>query len=229
MRERQIRRTTTTTSTTLDQDSMYGTSPDSMINSRILAINCPLGCCLFFVQKYTRSGWGGGGGNTKMMIHSVGIIFKALLLVLTALTWDRDAQFSYWTGYCHVHQSDDDGSSGDYYDDYSDNCPTSGVCYDYCYHKCTDSGDGGYGGYPGCKGFEVGDENGRFGRSVLTMVLVVLILIISATTIHTAVRTIRENMNRSVGVAILLVMVEITTVTIAMTIGKKLFQRLPCW
>ena len=72
-------------------------------------------------------------------------------------------------------------------------------------------------------------ENARFGRSVLTMVPVVLILIISATTIHTAVRTIRENMNRSVGVAILLVMVEIITVTIAMTIGKKLFQRLPCW
>ena len=72
-------------------------------------------------------------------------------------------------------------------------------------------------------------ENVRFGRSVLTMVPVVLILIISATTIHTAVRTIRENMNRSVGVAILLVMVEIITVTIAMTIGKKLFQRLPCW
>ena len=61
------------------------------------------------------------------------------------------------------------------------------------------------------------------------MVPVVLILIISATTIHTAVRTIRENMHRSVGVAILLVMVEIITVTIAMTIGKELFQRLPCW
>ena len=72
-------------------------------------------------------------------------------------------------------------------------------------------------------------ENARFGRSVLTMVPVVLILIISATTIHTAVRTITENMNRSVGVAILLVMVEIITVTIAMTIGKELFQRLPCW
>ena len=70
-------------------------------------------------------------------------------------------------------------------------------------------------------------ENARFGRSVLTMVPVVLILIISATTIHTAVRTIRENMNRSVGVAISLVMVEIITVTIAMTIGKKLFHRLP--
>ena len=62
-------------------------------------------------------------------------------------------------------------------------------------------------------------ENARFGRSVLTMVPVVLILIISATTIHTAVHTIRENMNRSVGVAILLMMVEIITVAIAMTIG----------
>ena len=81
---RRIRRTTTTTSTTLDQESMYGTSLDSTINSRILAINCPLGCCFFFVQKYTRS----EKKNTKMKIHSVGIIFKALLLVLTALTWD---------------------------------------------------------------------------------------------------------------------------------------------
>ena len=72
-------------------------------------------------------------------------------------------------------------------------------------------------------------ENARFGRSVLTMVPVVLILIETATTIHTAVCTIRENMNRSVGVAILLVMVEIIAVTIAMTIGKDLFQRLPCW
>ena len=72
-------------------------------------------------------------------------------------------------------------------------------------------------------------ENARFGRSVLTMVPVVLILIVTATTIDTAVRTIRENMNRSVGVAILLVMVDIIAVTIAMTIGKKLFQRLPCW
>ena len=41
MRQRRIRRTTTTT--TLDQDSMYGTSLDSTINSRILAINRPLG------------------------------------------------------------------------------------------------------------------------------------------------------------------------------------------
>ena len=65
-------------------------------------------------------------------------------------------------------------------------------------------------------------ENARFGRSVLTMVPVVLILIASATTIQT-VRT----MNRSVGVAIFLV--EIITVTIATTIGKELFQRLPCW
>ena len=65
-------------------------------------------------------------------------------------------------------------------------------------------------------------ENARFGRSVLTMVPVVLILIISGTAIQT-VRT----MNRSVGVAIFLV--EIITVTIATTIGKELFQRLPCW
>ena len=65
-------------------------------------------------------------------------------------------------------------------------------------------------------------KNARFGRSVLTMVPVVLILIVSATTIQT-VRT----MNRSVGVAISLV--EIITVTIATTIGKELFQRLPCW
>ena len=65
-------------------------------------------------------------------------------------------------------------------------------------------------------------ENARFGRSVLTMVPVVLILIVTATTIQT-VRT----MNRSVGVAIFLV--EIITVTIATTIGKELFQRLPCW
>ena len=72
-------------------------------------------------------------------------------------------------------------------------------------------------------------ENARFGRSVLAMVPVILILIVTATTIHTAVCTIRENMNRSVGVAILLVMVEIIAVTIAMTIGKELFQRLPCW
>ena len=70
-------------------------------------------------------------------------------------------------------------------------------------------------------------ENARFGRSVLTMVPVVLILIVTANTIHTVVCTIRENMNRSVGVAILLVMVEIIAVTIAMTIGKELFQRLP--
>ena len=93
-----------------------------------------------------------------MKIHSVGIIFKALLLVLTALTWDGvDAQFGYWTGYCRVFESDDDGSSGDYYDDLSHICPDSGDCYDKCYEKCTGSGNGEYGGYPGCKGFEVGN------------------------------------------------------------------------
>ena len=82
-----------------------------------------------------------------MKIHSVGIIFKALLLVLTALTWDGvDAQFGYWTGYCRVYESDDDGSSGDYYDDLSHICPDSGDCYDKCYEKCTGSGNGEYGG-----------------------------------------------------------------------------------
>ena len=72
-------------------------------------------------------------------------------------------------------------------------------------------------------------ENARFGRSVLTMVPVVLVVSATITTVQTqtAVRTIRKNMNRSVGVAIFLV--EIITVTIATTIGKELFQRLPCW
>ena len=93
-----------------------------------------------------------------MKIYSVGIIFKALLLVLTALTSDAaDPDFSYWTGYCRVHQSENDGSSGDYYYDLSDYCPPDGDCYDYCHKKCTGSGDGEYGGYPGCKGFEVGN------------------------------------------------------------------------
>ena len=72
-------------------------------------------------------------------------------------------------------------------------------------------------------------ENARFGRSVLTMVPVVLVVSATITTVQTqtAVRTIWKNMNRSVGVAIFLV--EIITVTIATTIGKELFQRLPCW
>ena len=93
-----------------------------------------------------------------MKIHSVGIIFKALLLVLTALTWDGvDAEFSYWTGYCRVHQKEKDGSDGGYYKDWSDYCPDNGDCDNYCYNKCTGTGKEDYGGYPGCKGFETGN------------------------------------------------------------------------
>ena len=165
-----------------------------------------------------------------MKIHSVGIIFKALLLVLTALTWDGvDAQFSYWTGYCRVHQSDDDGSSGDYSMTSVITVPLVAAVMIIAITNAQTLAMEDMEDILVVRVLRLAMENARFGRSVLTMVPVVLILIVTATTIHTAGCTIRENMNRSVGVAILLVMVENIAVTIAMTVGKELFQRLPCW